>query len=78
MAEKTYTLAQIKAAFWKEFHESGEQWFPYGEEAWFEKGHNEKVTGSYWDSFVEHLNEASNDANKTTPGELQAEHDVQK
>ena len=25
----TFTLEQIKAAFWKEFHKSGELWFNY-------------------------------------------------
>jgi hypothetical protein len=51
MKQQTYTLEQIKKAFWEEFHESGELWFDY-------LGHEEEnteCTNSYWDSFVETL-----------------------
>jgi len=29
---KLYTLEEIRAAFWKQFHASGELWFPYPDE----------------------------------------------
>lgn len=44
-----YTVEQIKKVFWEEFHESGEQWFPYSD------NQKEEVTNSYWESFLEAL-----------------------
>lgn len=32
MASETYTVDQIKAAFWKVFHKSGEHFFPYDDD----------------------------------------------
>ena len=53
MIEKTYTLAQVKAAFWKMFHRRGEMWFNYlGSER-----ENEDCTRDYWDDFLEALDE---------------------
>jgi hypothetical protein len=52
MREKTYTLRQIKEAFWKEFHKSGEQWFSYFDDS---EEENESCTNSYWEEFVEEL-----------------------
>jgi hypothetical protein len=50
--KKTFSLDEIKKAFWDEFHKSGELWFNYlGTE---EK--NESSTESYWNSFLEKLN----------------------
>lgn len=49
---KTYTLNQIKGAFWAEFHLSGERWFNYlGSEK-----DNEEYTQGAWENFVEELN----------------------
>lgn len=51
MSEKTYTLEQIKKAFWSQFHESGELWFNY-------LGSHEENEGSTkiaWKDFVEDL-----------------------
>ena len=49
--EKTYTLAEIKAAFWREFHLSGERWFGYhGTEQ-----QNESSTKSEWVDFLREL-----------------------
>lgn len=49
-----YTVAQIKAAFWREFHKGGERWFNYlGSET-----DNEECTQSEWDSFLEELQAA--------------------
>ena len=48
MEQKTYTLDEIKAAYWKEFHKSGEIFFDYlgpDEE-------NDQCTEENWDSFV--------------------------
>lgn len=48
---KTYTLEQIKRAFWEQFHESGETWFDYlGTEK-----ENESYTQGEWKDFVEKL-----------------------
>ncbi len=47
----TYTLDQIKSAFWEKFHETGELWFNYlgtPEE-------NEEPTQRIWEEFVEEL-----------------------
>lgn len=49
--EKTYTLRQIKKAFWKNFHESGEGWFDYmGSDE-----ENQESTESEWNTFKEYL-----------------------
>jgi len=48
--ERKYTLEEIKAAYWKQFHQSGEVWFPYGS-----GDSDEVVTDSEWDEFKEHL-----------------------
>lgn len=53
LEERVFTLAEIKAAFWKEFHASGELWFDYlgtNEDA-------ESYTVSYWESFCQWLAE---------------------
>jgi hypothetical protein len=49
---KKYTLEEIKKAFWKEFHESGELWFCYGNN----KEENTEYTEEYWNEFVDELN----------------------
>lgn len=51
MDEKIYTIAEIKAAYWKEFHAEGEMFFDYlgtDEE-------NEDCTEAYWASFLWYL-----------------------
>lgn len=50
--EKKYTLEQIKQAFWKTFHRSGEHWFPYKceEEVSLEE------TQTSWECFEKNLN----------------------
>lgn len=50
---KTYTLDQIKRAFWEKFHESGELWFNYLGNI----QENTEVTQSEWEDFVEELEE---------------------
>jgi hypothetical protein len=53
MTEKTYTLREIKTAFWSQFHESGELWFDYlGDDE-----ENEICTNDYWEEFIECLDE---------------------
>lgn len=48
---ETYTLEQIKKAFWEEFHESGELWFSYlGTEE-----ENSEHTEYNWGEFLEKL-----------------------
>lgn len=49
--EKTYTIEEIKKAFWSNFHKSGETWFDYlgtDEE-------NDASTNEEWDSFLNEL-----------------------
>jgi len=49
--ERTYTLAEIKAAFWREFHLCGELWFGYlGSDE-----DNEDYTQSEWEDFEREL-----------------------
>jgi hypothetical protein len=48
---KTYTLEQIKKAFWETFHRGGEFWFPY----LCEEEVSEESTDDIWDSFTENL-----------------------
>ena len=52
---ESYTLDQIKAAFWEEFHEAGELWFGQGG---LKEGYeidNDSYTEEFWESFLEHL-----------------------
>jgi len=49
--EKTFTLDQIKDAFWKTFHEAGELWFNY----LGSKEVNEESTVYNWNEFLENL-----------------------
>lgn len=52
--KRKYTLAEIKAAFWAEFHKSGEIFFPYGED----EDSAQETTQSFWDDFVAYLDAA--------------------
>lgn len=62
MSEKAYTLAEIKAAFWKTFHERGEFWLNYlGTEQ-----ENEDSTAGQWRDFTESLEEVLAEANGLT------------
>lgn len=55
MTEKTFTLSQIKQAYWAKFHESGELWFDYlGSEE-----ENEEATNDNWDEFLKELEKAA-------------------
>ncbi len=51
---KCYTIEEIKAAFWAEFHEAGEVWFPYTLVGESRVG-CEEATEQHWQSFCEHL-----------------------
>lgn len=54
MSEKTYTLEQIKKAFWSQFHEAGELWFDYlGSHK-----ENEGYTVRAWEDFYKDLESA--------------------
>lgn len=51
MDQKTYTLDEVKKAFWEQFHCAGEVWFNY-------LGTNEENEGSTkyrWEMFLENL-----------------------
>lgn len=45
--EETFTLEQIKKAFWDNFHEAGEFWFDYLNSP----EDNEETTDRYWSDF---------------------------
>lgn len=47
-----YTLEQIKAVFWEEFHKSGDAWFEYRGD---EEGYT-RCTEEIWREFEEKLN----------------------
>lgn len=53
--EKSFTLSQIKAAFWEKFHEAGELWFDY----LGNKEDNESCTNSSWEEFFESLEKSA-------------------
>ena len=52
---KTYTIDQIKKAFWANFHESGELWFNYFDDDL----QNQKSTEAEWNRFCEELKAAT-------------------
>jgi len=48
---RLFSIEQIKAAFWEEFHKAGELWFDYlGDEE-----NNENSTEGHWQDFLETL-----------------------
>jgi hypothetical protein len=49
--ERTFTLDQIKRAFWDNFHESGEFWFSY----LGSKSENQALTTEQWNMFSDKL-----------------------
>lgn len=49
--ERTFTLDQIKRAFWDNFHESGEVWFDY----LGSKSENQAMTTDQWKMFSDKL-----------------------
>jgi hypothetical protein len=51
MMEETFTLAEIKKAFFDSFHESGEFWFDY----LGSPQENLESTTVYWDEFKDKL-----------------------
>lgn len=53
--QRTYTEDEIKAAFWKAFHGSGELWFGY--EGMGEKA--DKLTDEFWQELAKALREAT-------------------
>ena len=48
----SFTMEQIKKAFWNQFYESGEKWFPdrRTDHEW-----NNVAVQKEWDEFIEHL-----------------------
>lgn len=49
-----YSVKQIKTAFWKQFHKSGEQWFNY---LGTEEENNESMENA-WTEFLDSLKES--------------------
>jgi hypothetical protein len=53
--EKSFTISQIKAAFWEQFHKAGELWFDYlGSEE-----DNQSCTNGSWEEFLESLEKSA-------------------
>ena len=51
----TFTIAEIKQAFWKSFHQAGELWFPYPVQGSGDSTVGEEATRSAFREFWEHL-----------------------
>lgn len=65
---KTFTLSQIRKAYWAQFHKAGELWFDYlgsSTENW-ESTHNK------WQEFVRYLLDTNNVQGATLPLVLKA------
>ena len=60
MTKALYTEAEIKAAFWAEFHCSGELWFPERPPDNATRG-----TTTHWESFLVHLRTSAPSVSKT-------------
>jgi hypothetical protein len=57
---EVYTIEEIKKAFWKTYHESGEIWFDYlGTDE-----QNERSTQGGWEDFLENLTQINNTQQK--------------
>ena len=56
MNEPRYTEGQIRAAFYLEFHESGERWFPYTDMG-ATRAECEAVTSQAFKDFMDALRE---------------------
>jgi len=49
--ELTFTLDEIRRAYWRQYHKAGELWFDYlGSDK-----ENEQATAAYWKEFEESL-----------------------
>ena len=64
----TFTLEEVKKAFWETFNESGELWFDYLDNA----EENNKCTNEFWEDFLENLVEIHD---KSPNGKLDIIHD---
>jgi hypothetical protein len=61
--EKSFTISQIKAAFWEQFHKAGELWFDYlGSEE-----DNQSCTNGSWEEFLESLEKSAQHSVHPTP-----------
>lgn len=58
MKQKTYTLLQIRQAFFDMFHEMGEFNFPFEKD---ETDENYEITNSYFEEFVWELERQKNE-----------------
>lgn len=54
--ERTYTIEEIRSAFWGKFHESGEAWFPYWRG---ESRQNNIETEMQWLEFAKELEQGN-------------------
>ena len=63
--DRAFTIAEIKAAFWNEFHEAGELWFPYRSMGASEQ-ECAQATEEHWQTFVEALTRSNASGKPTT------------
>jgi len=57
MIPSSYTIEEIKAAFWNMFHMSGEYWFEHRSS----DERNSKSTESFWKEFLEYIIKGDDD-----------------
>lgn len=53
--ERSFTISQIKAVFWEQFHKAGEMFFDYGDN----EKRNENCTNVIWEDFLELLEKSA-------------------
>ena len=59
--KKLYTESQIRRAFWKEYHKSGETFFPYDND---DEEDNERTTEAEFEGLLHTLNEIADQDEK--------------
>lgn len=57
--KKSYTLEEIRQAFYRKFNESGDLWFPYFRNFPDDEQKNVEVTTHHWEEFCEVLGRVS-------------------
>lgn len=57
----SFSISQIKRAFWKEYHKSGETFFPYNND---DEEDNERTTEAEFEGLLHSLNEIADQDEK--------------
>lgn len=65
--QETFTLEEIKSAFWKTFRGCGELWFPY-EKLSYSSAEIDGAVEQQWGDFLENLKPRSSEASQATLG----------